>query len=138
MVANAVNLFQEALLGDNALGIGVAEPVHQCFIAEVGEQGAANNLFLQCPEKAKELFRAFGEESEEYLAGGQTKIGEDVGKLVGLLVEIGERVIQCLATCREPTKSNFVTQAILALLPGTDMADVVLVINNHDAPKFGR
>ena len=124
-------LLQEALLGDDAAGPGVAQPVQERLLAEVGEERPGDGLQLQGAEEGEELLRHLGQEREEGVPRLEAEPLEDVGEAVRLPLQVKEAVVRLLHVLGNPAHGDLVAAPLVALLAGADVSYVVLVVDDH-------
>ena len=89
-VADALNLLEQAVLGEKHASARIAQPIQERFIAEVGEQGSHHGARFQATQQGDEQLGQLGQHDEHARARHHAQSGQhgrEPGTLVGELAE---------------------------------------------------
>ena len=75
-VADAVNLLEQALLGQQNARVRIAQSIQERFIAKVGEQGAHHRARFQTTQKGDEHLGQLGQHDEDARPWRHAQLGQ--------------------------------------------------------------
>lgn len=111
--------------------LGVAQPVQERLLAEVGEERAGDEPGFERAKKGEKNLRHFGQEEEEHVPGRAAQFGQHIGKTRTLALQVAEGVVGSLAVRPQPAHGRLLGQAQVALVAGAKMAEVELVVRQR-------